>query len=123
MRDFERIDKFELFVSNLIGFARSAISYNQTDNSPENVFDADENTLLTKFGEKIYYKDTNSEAFVSISDKFPDVVQKNSQLLNTGINTNSTWVSRSGYKKWKHSGFFSPFFQIGNACTCVSGSV
>lgn len=124
--DYTFSDRFQRFITNLINFARTSRSNTETDNSPDGIFDGDEGAILTKFKEKIYYRDPDSEEFVSLSDEYPQLIEQSKYALNQGTNKFATWqkVSERKTKKWKFSGYFCATSDV-NCCTTGSttGSV
>lgn len=128
--DYTFSDRFQRFITNLINFAKVSRSNKQDDNSPNDIFDGDEGAILTKFKEKIYYRDTDSNEFISLSDEYPELIEQSKYVLSQGVNKFATWekISQRKVKKWKFTGYFCATSDV-NCCAgrettgSLSGSV
>lgn len=120
--DYTFSDRFQRFITNLINFAKTSRSTSQADTSPDGIFDGDQGSILTKFKEKIYYRDPESEEFVSLSDEYPQLIEQSKYVLSQGTNKFATWqkVSERKTKKWKFTGYFCATSDVN---CCATGSV
>ena len=115
-------DRFQRFIQKIANFAQSARSTSQIDNSPTDIFTGEQGELLTKYKNKIFYRKTNSNEFVSLSDEYSDLTNQYEYVLSQGVNKYATWqkTSKNDEKQWTFTGYFSP---ISGVDCCVTGSV
>ena len=124
-KDYNFSDRFQRFVTNLVNFAKRSRSTNDVDNSPNDIFDGEQGAILTKFKEKIYYRDPDSNQFISLSDEYPQLIEQNKYILSQGTNKFATWqkASKRDTKKWKFTGYFCATSDVNCCAGQLSGSV
>jgi len=119
--DYTYADRFQKFLKKIIDFAKRARSKSEVDNAPDGIFDGDQGELLTKFKHHIFYRNPESNEFVSLSEEFKELLKENEEVLGQGINKVATWtkVSPRGQTAWTLTGYFCP---IGTVDCCITGA-
>jgi hypothetical protein len=115
-------DRFQRFIQKIASFAQIARSKSQIDTGPQDIFTGEQGELLTKYKNKIFYRKSDSDEFISLSDEYSELTNQYEYVLSQGVNKYATWqkTSKTDEKNWTFTGYFSP---ISGIDCCVSGSV
>ncbi len=126
MTNFIKDHRFEKFLDSLCFVSKTQKNPSYVDTSPNNIFDGEFGTILTKNGKDILYKKCTDADFVNLSNLFPDLINTREYALENGINKSCTWIKNTpnSSKQWTFLGYINPYLiSIGcDACPVLTES-
>lgn len=109
-------NRYYQFISKLCKFAKTARSFDEKDDGPNNIFTGTFGDVITKNKEQIFYKTVNNKSFVSLSSNYSELTEQTKYVLSDGINKHASWIKTNESEcSWKLLGYYTGVYDK-NCC-------